>query len=136
MVSIAKGVILSTPQDLTGDWEPLGVGTIEVLGYSFIGIYFDLTINDSKDFQMRARGVYEIDPPEAQEYRVYTETIKKDVIENLEKPQQFPDEDQNGIKEFEMDSVFKFILIEIRALTVGETAGQITLARYRQGYRQ
>ena len=133
MATISQGDIITAPQTLTGVWADLGL-PIETLNYSFFSPYIVLDINDSKDVRIRARAVYESG---GDDFIVPLQTIKKDRI--LLSDYFFEidvDVDQNIIAPFEIDQTFPLVQIQVMAGTVGAVPGEITSAKYVQGYRQ
>ena len=133
MAAISTGNIITSPQTITGSWVDLGV-EIESLDYSFFGAYIVLDINDSEDVEFRFRG---LNVTGGTEYYLPLKVIKNDRVDVKDFPYRIHvDEDQNFILGTELDIIIPIIKLQVRALTVGATAGIVTSATYRQGYRQ
>lgn len=128
-----NGDIITSPQTITGSWADVGI-EIETLSYSFFGSYIELDINDSKNVQFRYKA---LNSTGGSEYSLPFKTIKKDKVLLDDYPFEInSDTDQNIIIETEIDQAVPIIKLQVRALTVGATAGIIETATYRQGYRQ
>ena len=133
MASQAKGNIIDSPQTITDSWADVG-GEIETLNYSFFGAYLVLDINDSEDVEFRFRG---LEISGGTEYYIPLKVIKNDRVDIKDFPFRIhSDVDQNLILETQLDNIIPLLKLQVRALTVGATAGIVTSATYRQGYQQ
>lgn len=138
MAAVSKGNIITSPQTITGSFVDVKdsgtTGEIETLGYTFFGAYIELDINDSKNVQFRFRT---LDVTGGTEYYIPFKTIRKDKSLLDDFPEEVnKDVDQNFVLEAIMDNIIPIIKLQVKALTVGSTAGIITTATFRQGYSQ
>lgn len=120
-----------------GNWQDVktsGAGETESLDYSFFTSFIELDINDSLNVQFRYVGLYVTG---GLEFILPLKTIKKDKILLDAVPFEInSDSDQNILVATEIDQTVPIIKLQVQALTLGGTAGIITSATYRQGYRQ
>jgi len=113
--------IISAAQDLTGAYADLG-GVIDCRGYDKLGLYIDLDVNDSSTNTLRILPIKESDGTD--EYEPLTAT---DYVYTL------GDTDKKIFIPFDTDNRIPFIQIQVKAGTVGTTAGQIDAAEYIRG---
>lgn len=129
----SAGNLISSPQTITGSWTDVG-GENETIGYSFFNANIQLDINDSENVQFRYLA---LNVTGGLEYFVPFLNIKVNKIELDYVPFEIKnDEDQNILIPIDLDQRIRILKLQVRALTVGSTAGIITTATYRQGYRQ
>lgn len=128
-----EGNIITSPQTITGTWADLGV-KIESIDYSYFAAYIKIDINDSKNVQFRYRGIYE---DSGEDFIIPLKNIRgnKILLDDFYYEVN-NDSNQNIILQTNMDQNIKLIKLQVRANTVGATAGIVTYAKYRQGYRQ
>lgn len=133
----------STTQTLTGTFTNIGsvIGPAQLSGtgdttkdFSFLVVGIELDINDSKDFQIRALGV---DKKTSKEYKFPIDTTRKDKTKVLGALQEFDEDiDDNQFFDWVLNNAIDAVQIQVRALTVGATAGSVLSAVYGLGYRQ
>lgn len=133
-----SGNIITSAQTITGSWADVKdagtSGEIATGNYSFFNTNIELDINDSENVQFRYLA---LDISGGLEYFVPFMNIKNNKIELDYVPFEIKnDEDQNIIIPIDLDQRVRILKLQVKALTVGSTAGIITTATYRQGYRQ
>ena len=133
-MAISKsGNLIEAAQTITGSWVDVGA-TIETNKFSFFTSYIDLDINDSKDVQFRYRALFEED---GDEFIIPLRTRRKSSVTLRDYYFEVDnDVDQKFVLEEQIDDTVTLIKLQVRAETVGATAGQILSAKYIQGYRQ
>ena len=137
--------ILDTNQTLTNTFTDIGavIGPSSIAGstgdnlimFSFLTVAVELDINDSEDFQIKALIVDAEDP--TKEFDFPINTVKKNIVQVEPLVQEFNlDIDANQTFSWDLDNTVDAIQLQVRAGTVGATAGVITSIRYNIGYRQ
>ena len=138
-------ISLATNQTLTADFTDIGLiigpktlaGTTEVdnvIDFSFLTIAVELNINDSKNVQIKALLV---DEKDSKEFDLPINTIKKDIVDVEPLIHRFKfNIDANQAFQWRLDKAIDAIQIQVKAGTVGSTAGIITSLRYRLSYSQ
>ena len=106
----------------------------DVIKFSFLTIAVELDINDSKNFQIKAKA---IDIADNIEFEFPIETIKKSIVQVEPLIQEFNlDIDATQLFQWQLDTTIDAIQLQVRVDTLGATAGIVTSLRYNLGYRQ
>jgi hypothetical protein len=131
---VAQPLIVS-PYTLTDTWTDIGP-ILNVKNTSSIAIWFDLTINDSRNVQFRGVGLKS--SSDTDEFRFPIQIIEPDIVKMLPELYEI-DEDEDLKMAFQIDvgELIPYAKIQIRTDTVGATAGTINslAASSRQGRR-
>lgn len=129
--SASMTTLEATPQDLTGSWADLGA-EIPMAGFSRLGLYLTVDINDSVDVRVRALAKHT--SAGAEEYPLPIETVSASDVKIEPKYIEFnTDADQLILLEIETNRIIPVCQIQIQAGTVGATAGQIDAAYITKG---
>lgn len=127
--------LLAENQILTATFTKLSTGGLDIpntLLYSFITLALDITINDSKDVQIKP--FFEDD---SDLYQFPLETIKKSSVTIVPQFVELDnDVDQLIMVEFELDNTIDLVQIQVRVDTPGATPAVINKAQFGLGYRQ
>lgn len=128
------GTILDTPQAITGDWVDVG-SPIETIDFSFFRSFIDLTIGDSQNIQFRYLLSYQSGSSEYPEQAITVNPTKTkidpEIIEvNTDASQLI------ALPILTLMGTVAFVQLQVKALTVGSSAGTINSAYYRQYYQQ
>lgn len=136
------GELITSAQTLTASFAPLG-SPIEVLGYTFYKVFPQININDSKGVEFRFKILNEIGGDEIIEPTVdvtrekiggvvkFKTTVRANEIHAI------PDDiDQTTIIQLRTGQNLALVQTEVRATTVGASAGEILTAKFRQDYIQ
>ena len=118
--------ILSVAQNVTASWADLG-SEINVEGYSHIGLWLKVDINQAVN--MRIRALAKLENNATDEYTIPIKTIGAADIKITNTYYEFDaDADQNVLLEIEVGNYPKYIQLQIQAETAGATPGQIDSA--------
>lgn len=121
--------LISASQNITSSWTDLGQ-IYDCFGFTVIGIFLKLTINDSQDFRIRLVG--KTSENDSVEYSI---PFKLDTIENSwvkygDYVEIDIDIDKNMLLFFNIEGVLPCFKVQVQAGFVGSTAAQITSASY------
>lgn len=119
--------LISAAQALTGSFADVG-GEIDVSGFSSLGLWIDLDINDSIDVQFKMLVKLADSATDEYELPLIAATASKANIE----PQLIEltnDANQKIMIPFSLDRVIKSVQIQVKAGTLGSPAGILTSAK-------
>jgi len=122
------------PQDFTASWVDLGA-EIDCSGFNSLVLWVDVDANDSVDMQIRALGKHTT--AGADEYVFPIKNPSSGTVTEIS-PQYFEfieDSDNEYLIPVEVDNLIGYVQFQIKAGTVGATAGQIDDAKFTTGYR-
>jgi len=121
-------ILLETPQPITASWVDVGE-QYSSFGFNVIGIYLNLTINNSQDFRIRL--LAKKSPDDTDEYVLpinLLTSIKTHVTDF------YAEIDVDGDKKilllFEIDTVIPYIKIQVQGGFVGATPATIDSIAY------
>lgn len=130
--------LLIENQTLTTTFADLGPeinleGTRDVtIKFSFLTVDIGLDINDSKDFQIKAKSVQG-----ARESDFPLKSVKRDKVLVRPDLQEFDlDVDADQIFDFILDNTIDSVQLQVRVDTLGATPGEVLIAQFELGYRQ
>ena len=103
--------LISSAQTLTGSWVNLG-NELSVKGSRLIGLWSLLTVNDSLNVQAR---ILIRHTSGGDDYVLPTKSM-------------MPAQDTDEMVTWELDALIPFVQFQVKAGTVGGTAGQVTAA--------
>lgn len=116
--------VKTTAQNVTDSWVDLGV-EIVAFGYNKIGLWLDIDINDSNNIQIRALAKNS-NINTTNEYALPIQTVgTSDVKVEKEYFEFNVDEDAKYLLEIDTGGHATEVQIQVKAGTVGGTAGQI-----------
>lgn len=125
--------LITTAQNLTGSWADLGeiinTGDVESLA-----LWLNLDINDSLTTQVRA--VARINSTDTDNYELPITEVTTSQVNVAAQVYVLSDADQKIILPINLDDNVQFIQIQVKAGTVGATAGQIDGARLTRRMKQ
>lgn len=126
-------IILGIPQSITADWVDVGE-QYSSFGFNVIGIYLNLTINDSQDFRIRL--LAKKSPEDTDEYvlPIYLRTSVKTHINDFFAEIDV-DENKKILLLFEIDSVIPYFKIQVQGGFVGSTPATIDSIAYVLGVK-
>lgn len=127
---------LATNQTLTATFAKLGtIALPSTLNFSFLTVALDITMNDSKNLQIKP--FFEDTKNNDELYEFPIEEVKKSLITIQPQVKELDlDVDQRILVEFEMDNTIDLIQLQVRVDTLGATAAVINRAQFGLGYRQ
>lgn len=139
-------VLKSTTQTLTNVFTNIGptispisfdVSINETLSnFGLLTLGFQVTFNDSRDFEVRANAI-DIDDPAVAEYELPLDTPKKTIVENNPLVEtRKGGTDFNALFGIPVGLTVDAVQVQVRVKTVGAIAGVITRAVYNVGYTQ
>jgi len=121
----------ATAQNVTSNWADLG-SEIRTEGYSKLGLYLNVDINDSANIRIRALAKRE--SAGTDEYCLPIETVSSSDVKIEDEYMEFNvDADQKVILSVQLDRLIPWVQIQVQAGTVGQTAGQIDSFYYSLG---
>ena len=114
--------LVSVAQDVTAAWADSGA-EIPMSGYTKLGVWINIDINDSENFRIRALAKHT--SAGADEYIVPIRTVYTDKVSIEEEYLEFnDDEDQLVLFEIDTNNLVPYVQLQIQAGVVGATAGQ------------
>lgn len=114
--------LLGTAQDVTAAWADAGA-EIPMSGYTKLGVWINIDINDSENFRIRALAKHT--SAGSDEYVVPIRTVYTDKVTLEDEYLEFnDDEDQLVLFEVDTNNLIPYIQLQIQAGVVGATAGQ------------
>lgn len=116
--------VIVEEQILTNSWVKIGA-TQNVKGYTCIGLYLDIDINDSEDVQIKIVGRRDDDDTVEFLLPVYEVTVEGLIDYAGTYFKLSKNEDQSLIIKTNTDNLIPFIDIYVKVGTVGGTAGKI-----------
>lgn len=130
--TVGPQALISSAQDFTAAWVDLG-GEIEVNGARWLGLWLDVDINNTNNPQVRVLAKHTAN--HASEFSLPILTVGASDVKVEEHYIEFNvDADQKVLLSFDLDRVIPYIQVQIKAGTVGATAGQIDAALITLGY--
>lgn len=132
--------LLATNQTLTDNvnFDQLGTSSLEIRetkNYAFITLALDITINDSKNVQIKP--FFEDQKNNNELYQFPIEEVKKSIITIQPQVKELDnDVSQRILVEFEIDNTIDLVQIGVRVDTLGATPAVINKAQFGLGYRQ
>jgi hypothetical protein len=120
---VERQVLEDTPQAFTASWVDIGP-EIDMNGYSKLGIFATLDINDSTNARIRA--LAKLDSGGTKEYNLQIKTTAAAAITIENQYYEWNvDADCETYLEVETNGLIPFIQLQIEAGAVGASAGQI-----------
>lgn len=117
--------VKTTPQDITASWVDIG-SEIVMAGFSELGLWIDLDINDSENVRIRVLAKND-EVSSTSEYNLPIKTVGSTDVKVESLYYEFnEDDDQKMLLEIDTSGHAKKVQIQIQAGTVGASAGQIT----------
>lgn len=129
-------ILLAENQTLTASFVQLGTSSLVIptaLKFSFLTLAIDLTINNSKNVQIKP--FFEDTNGDLYEFPLESVKINKVTVIPLFKELD-NDVDQRILVEFGLDNTIDLVQIQVRAGILGVTPGVINKAQFNLGYRQ
>lgn len=119
--------LIQVPVTLTADWQDLGKAMV-TKDFDLFSLWFDLDINDSVDVQVRAVAYPTLDLADAYVFPI--QTVLGSKVEVQEQYFELSlDVDQKIIIPLSISDLTPFVKIQVKAGTVGASAGQVLTAK-------
>jgi hypothetical protein len=115
--------LVSVGTNVTASWADIGA-EVDMRGYTKLGVWAVVDINDSENFRIRALGKHT--SAGATEYVLPIRMVRSDVVDVDDEYFEFAnDSDQNVFLEVDTTNLIHYVQLQIQAGVVGSTAGQI-----------
>jgi len=121
-----RAALISAAQNLTGTWADLGE-VIDVRDVDSLGLWLDLDINDSENARFRILALSS--ETDSSPYSLPIRAVGFSDVKLEEEYFEFNvDQDQKMLVEIEVSDLIQYIKVQVKAGTVGASAGQIDSA--------
>lgn len=122
--------MLLSPQTLTNNWVNLG-DAFKTDTYQFLGLWFDVDVNDALDIQFRVTA--KIESTGDIFYNAIKTVSSSDVLVEPERYEFNLNQDQKVFITFELLNTIPWVQVQVKAITPGANPGKITQCHYSMG---